>query len=219
MTKKTGIILLSGGIDSLVSLDIARKDINIKYALTFDYGQKAVREEIAASKKIAKLYKIEHKTIKLPFLKEIINNALTNKENNKLNDFKSIWIANRNGLFLNIAACFCDKHKLDYIIFGANKEEAVDFPDNSKEFIKAADNFLKYSTLKQPKVIAPCVKFDKISIINYAIDNNLPLKLIKSCYDSIQNTGKKHCGKCMSCKLLAQAIKKSGKVELLKEIF
>ena len=56
-------------------------------------------------------------------------------------------------------------------------------------------------------------------MINYAIDNKLPLNLIKSCYNSSLLTNKKHCGKCMSCKLLYNAIKESKKPELIKEIF
>jgi len=214
-----GIILLSGGLDSLVSLDISSKEIDIKLALTFDYGQKAFKEELSASRKIAKKYNIEHKTIKLPFLKEITSNALTEEKYKNLNNFKSVWIPNRNGLFLNIAGCYCDKYNFNYIIFGANKEEAREFPDNSSEFIKYADKFLNYSTLNQPKVYAPCLKFDKISIINYAISNNLDLKDIKSCYNSKKITGKKHCGKCMSCKLLYNAIKNAKRPDLLKEIF
>ena len=216
---KTGIVLLSGGMDSLVSLDIASKEIDIKLAITFNYGQKAFQDELIASKRIAKKYNIEHKIVKLPFLAEISDNALTDKNNNNLNDFKSIWIPNRNGLFLNIAACYCDKYNVDCIIIGANKEEAENFPDNSEKFIKSADNFFEYSTLNKPKAIAPCLKFDKISIINYAIDNNLSLKDIKSCYNSHKLSGKKHCGKCMSCKLLYRAIEKSGNVKLLKELF
>lgn len=219
MAKKQGIILLSGGLDSLVSIDMAIKKINIKLALTFDYGQKACCEETKASKQIAKFYNIEHKIIKIPFLKEISSNALTDSNNKKLTDFKSVWIPNRNGLFINIAGCYCDKFNYDFIIFGANKEEAKDFPDNSEEFTKIADKFLGFSTIKKPKVIAPCLQFDKLEIINYAIDNNLPLKYIKSCYDSKKNTNKKHCGKCMSCKLLYNAVKKSNRPELLKELF
>ena len=52
------IILLSGGLDSLVALAYCQKhtDYNIDLALTFDYGQKAINEEINASKKIADFY-------------------------------------------------------------------------------------------------------------------------------------------------------------------
>ena len=217
--NKTAIILLSGGLDSLVSLDIAKKTCDVKLALTFNYGQKAYEEEKEASIEISKYYNIEHKIIDLPFLKELTNNALTNPNDNNLEDFSSVWIPNRNGLFLNIAGCFCDKNKYDYIIFGANKEEAGDFPDNSEKFAKIADDFFSFATLQKPKIFAPCLKFDKIEIVNYAIENNVPLKLLKSCYDSKNNTNKKHCGKCMSCKLLYNALSKSKNPNLIKEIF
>lgn len=219
MKNNSAIILLSGGLDSLVSLAIAKKELDIKLALTFDYGQKAFLEELEASKNIAQYYNIKHKKIELNFLKEILDNALTNPKKTNLDDFNSVWIPNRNGLFLNIAALYCDNFGYDYIIFGANKEEAVQFPDNSSEFIEKGNDFFKFSTLQKPKLFAPCLSFDKIDIINYAIDNNLPLNLIKSCYDSNINTNKKHCGKCMSCKLLMNAIKKSKKTELIKEFF
>lgn len=217
--NKTGIILLSGGLDSLVSLDISLKSIDVKLSLTFNYGQKAFAEEKQSAKEISKYYKIENKVIDLPFLKEITDNALTNENNNELNKLEEVWIPNRNGLFLNIAGSYADKYGYDYIIFGANKEEGRDFPDNSEEFIEAGNEFFKYSTIKQSKIFAPCSKFDKIEIINYAIDNNVPLELLKSCYNSSKTTNKKHCSECMSCKLLYNAIKKSKKPELTEKLF
>jgi len=219
MNKKT-IILLSGGLDSLVSLDIAqKKGYNVQLALNFDYGQKAFNEERKASEKIAELYNLELKVIKLPFLKELTQNALTDEKNNNFNDFNSLWIPNRNGLFLNIAASYCDKLGFDHIIIGVNKEESELFVDNSEKFIKNAEKFFQFSTQNHPKIIAPCLQFDKIQIINYAIENNIPFDLLKSCYDSIKNTGKKHCGECKSCKLLYNALKNSKKPELIKVLF
>ena len=60
------IILLSGGLDSLVSLGFSKKhtDYNVELALTFDYGQKTAIAEIEASKKICDFYGIKHKVIK-----------------------------------------------------------------------------------------------------------------------------------------------------------
>lgn len=217
--KQKGIILLSGGLDSLISLDIANKELDIKLALTFDYGQKAFNDEKEACENITKFYNIEHKIIKLPFLAELSQNALTEDDNNDFNNLNSVWIPNRNGLFLNIAASYCDKFNYDYIVFGANKEEAQNFPDNTKKFAEIAQNFFSYSTLNKVKVFAPCIEFDKIQIVNYAIDNKLPLNLLKSCYQDSLKTGKKHCMECMSCKLLFGAIKKSKKPELAEELF
>ena len=64
-------ILLSGGLDSLVSLGLKKEELNISLALTFDYGQKSAIQEIETSRKICEYYGIEHKVIKLDWLSEI----------------------------------------------------------------------------------------------------------------------------------------------------
>ena len=148
------IILLSGGLDSLVAL---------------------------TSFNICKYYNIEHKVIKLDWLKEITNTSLVS--NNMIptsnfstkNSAEAVWVPNRNGLFLNIAASFCDSYKFKHIIFGANKEEAEHFPDNSEQFIKKSEEFFKFSTIKNPKVIAPCKDMNKIEIINFMIQKKRSL--------------------------------------------
>ena len=217
--NKKAIILLSGGLDSLVCLDIAKKRLFELYALFFNYSQKAYLEEKDAVRNICSYYKIEYKEINIPFLSELSDNALVNDKVNNFDSLELVWIPNRNGLFLNIAACYCDKMKIDRIIFGANKKEAIDFPDNSSKFVKKCNDFFEFSTLHKPKLYVPTLEFDKIQIINYAIDNNVPLNLIKSCYQSSKNTNKKHCGYCMSCKLLKEGILKSKNPKLLEEIF
>lgn len=213
------LILLSGGLDSLVSLDMARKKADIELALTIDYGQRALEEEISAAKQIADYYNINHEVLELHFLKSLSKNALTSFNEGDLKKLSDVWVPNRNGLFLNVAASFCDKLKYDYVIFGANKEEGEDFPDNTEDFCNAINKSLEFSTLNKTKVLAPCLQLDKVQIINYAVDNKLPLGLIKSCYDSNANTKKRHCGKCMSCLLLKNALIKAGHKELIEELF
>lgn len=205
-----GIALLSGGLDSYVSLDSAVKKMKVKLALTFNYGQIAYEDEKTASGEIAKHYKIKHKIINLPFLKEIT-------------DPNEIWVPNRNGLFLNIAASFADKFCYDYIIFGANKEEGLEFSDNSIEFLKKADKFFEFSTRQKPKIYAPLKDLSKIEIVNLGIKNGINFELLKSCYNSEKITGKKHCGKCKSCLFLKNALE--GALEncnnksLIKQLF
>ncbi len=138
------IILMSGGLDSVVSLGLTRNKYNVELALTFDYGQKAANTEIEASKKICEFYNVSHKVIKLDFLKEITHTSLVADcevptGEGLLDEVKSaqnVWVPNRNGLFLNIAASFADGENYDYIIIGANLEEGQTFPDNTKEFIE-----------------------------------------------------------------------------------
>lgn len=215
----SAVILLSGGLDSFVALDMISKKYDKILALFFNYSQKAYKEEKKAVEQISKKYSIELKEISLPFLAEITNNSLVDESKNNYDELKSVWIPNRNGLFLNIASCFCDSFDYDEIVFGANKEESLSFSDNKKEFVDLASEFFAYSTMKKPHVVAPCSNMTKIDLVNYMIDNKLDFNLIKSCYQSIDKTNKKHCGNCMSCKYLRHAIESSKKPDLYKEIF
>ncbi|MBU1614862.1 7-cyano-7-deazaguanine synthase, partial [bacterium] len=74
------ILLLSGGLDSTVSLSRAVKETDVEIALTFDYGQRAANKEIEASGKICKEYGIRHRVVELPWLAEVTSTALVNKE-------------------------------------------------------------------------------------------------------------------------------------------
>lgn len=212
-----GIILLSGGLDSLVSLGLVKNKYNITLALTFDYGQKSVKKEIEASKKICEYFGIEHKIIKLDWLKDVTHTALIEGDLPKGIQKKSdsVWIPNRNGLFLNVAAAFADGEGYDYIIIGANKEEGETFPDNTLEFIERTNKAFEYSTKTGVKVVAPLINLDKNDIVKQAIEHNIPLKFVYSCYDNSE----KHCGVCESCTRLKNALITNGADGILRELY
>ena len=73
--------------------------------------------------------------------------------------------------------------------------------------------------MAQPKILAPLKDLEKYEIINLAIEKSAPLEFLKSCYNSKEISGKKHCGKCESCKRLHNAILKSVNKDLLKLFF
>lgn len=221
MTKS--IILLSGGLDSLVSLGLTKEKLDVELALTFDYGQKSASGEIEASLKICKYYDVKHKVIKLDFLKEITQTALvSNKElpaGESLEDeeqsAKSVWVPNRNGLFLNIAGSFADSYNYENIIIGANKEEAKTFPDNTSKFIKSVNGEFKFSTMVHPKVIVPLINYTKNDIVMLALSNNIPLELTMSCYQG----GERHCGACESCVRLRHALEANNANDYIEKLF
>lgn len=207
-TDMKAIILLSGGLDSMVSTAIARRHgLKVVLALTFNYGQRAARREIAAAKKLCELWKIKHKVIKLPWLKKITSTALVSKrsdipnflfrrtKNKERRTAMAVWVPNRNALFINIAAAHAESLDAKLIVTGFNKEEAATFPDNSQKFVAAINTALKFSTLKTPKVVSYTQKMTKIDMVRYAIKNKLLLNLCWSCYKG----GKKPCGVCESC--------------------
>lgn len=204
------IILLSGGLDSFVSLGYSKlcTDYNVELALTFDYGQKSAMQEIDASKKMADFYGVNHKVIKLDWLKEITKTALVSDKELPKDGFSTnksaelVWVPNRNALFLNIAASFCDSFGYNFILYGANKEEAGTFPDNTEEFRSKITEVFQTSTLVKPEVVAPLINCNKDDIVRIAVENSMPLEFVRSCYKS--NTG--HCGECESCYYLKKAL-------------
>ena len=226
--KNKSIILLSGGLDSFVSLALTKEEYNVQLALTFDYGQKSVQHEIASSEKICKCYDVEHKVIKLDWLKEVTQTALVSEKEIPVTDLMdllsddfvessaaSVWVPNRNGAFLNIAASYADSYGFDYIIFGANKEEGTTFPDNTQEFIDRINATFEYSTQKKPKAYAPLINLSKNDIVKSAVEACVPLEMTRSCYSKKE----KHCGVCESCVRLKRALAENNCDEIIEKLF
>lgn len=220
-SSNSAVILLSGGLDSLVSLGLVRNEYEKILALTFDYGQKVFKQEAAAAEKISEYYNIKCEIIKLDWLKNITNTALVsdNEVPENITDYtlsmKSVWVPNRNGLFLNIAACYADSFGYSDIIIGANKEEAATFSDNTEEFVNRVAAEFEYSTLVKPKVRVPLIKYDKRKTVELALEHKMPLDMVWSCY----NSGEKHCGRCESCMRLKNALSGCGDTDFINRIF
>lgn len=216
------IILLSGGLDSLVTLGYSKKHTNydVELALTFNYGQKTAQAEIEYAHKAADYYNVEHKVINLDWLKDITNTALVRGEvpERDLNTKESaaqVWVPNRNALFLNIAAAFCDSFGYEFILYGANKDEGETFSDNTEAFRTSVTEVFKTSTLVHPKVIAPLINYSKDDIVKIAVRDNIPLDYVRSCY----NSGSIHCGKCESCQHLIKALKNNNCYNYINILF
>ena len=224
----SSIILLSSGLDSVATFYWALKNCPPVLALTFDYGQKAKTREIEKSKKLCKAHRVKHKVVSIPWLSEIGGNALTDKnkalpgllstqlDNKKLTDksAKAVWVPNRNGVFVAIAASFAESLGVPFILMGLNKEEGATFPDNSLEFVKRANLGLKFSTLSHPELRAPMIDKDKTEIVRWMVERKISFSNIWSCYLA----GKKMCGKCESC-LRCQRALKQGRAEEWKKLF
>lgn len=203
------IVLLSGGLDSAVSLAHARRESEVALCLTFNYGQHAAPKEIEAAANLAAYYHLRHQVVDLPFLGEITGTALVRSETvlpepelALLDDpvaagacASQVWVPNRNGLFINIAAAFAESYGAGLVVCGFNREEAATFPDNSAGFVRAANSALSYSTLNQVKVVSYTQLLSKADIVRLGMRCRVPFQYLWSCYRG----GEKMCGRCESC--------------------
>lgn len=216
--KEKAIAVLSGGLDSTVAMSSYINDYDI-YAITFDYGQKAIKQEINAAKNICKYYEIPHRVINLKWLGEISNSALNSSNkiptpsNEDLDNIKksqetadAVWVPGRNIVFTAIATSFAESIGASKIIVGWDYEEANTFPDNSKEFLESFNNLLNIGSPDDIEVVAPAINLNKDDIVKLGDKNNCPMEISYSCY-----TGNdKHCGICESCMRRKRGFKKAG---------
>ncbi|MBI4403558.1 MAG: 7-cyano-7-deazaguanine synthase QueC [Deltaproteobacteria bacterium] len=193
-------------------------------ALTFDYGQRAAQCEMRSAAKIAENFKIQHLTLRLPWFAEFsqasgCNNALLSESVQiptpniaELSDpsftgmsAKVVWVPNRNGVFIEIAASIAESLGAHDIIVGFNREEAQSFPDNSTAYLDAINRALSFSTSNAVRVVCPTATLTKLQIVQEGIKHHFPFELLWSCYRS----GTRMCGQCESCLRLKVAFAKN----------
>jgi len=212
---KKSIVLLSGGLDSSVGLAQAVLETEVVKVLTFDYGQRAREKEKKAAQSLCRHYNLNLEVISLEYLQRLTKTALVDQRKalpqpigSELDDFwakesaKQVWVPNRNGLFINIAACYAESWEADWIITGFNREEALTFPDNSRQFIEAINQALTYSVLHKVEVKSYTQELDKKEIVALGLKLHLPFQYIWSCYENEE----KLCGSCESCQRLKRAL-------------
>lgn len=217
---RSALVILSGGLDSVTSLYVSLKTHRVLQTITFDYGQRAAAQEIKAAKNISKILDIPHHIFTLPWLASLTKTALVSSEEKiptpSLSDLEShavssenakkVWVPNRNGLFLNIAASVAEALEIDTLITGFNAEEAATFPDNTHDFVQVANAFFSYSTLKKVTVESPTIHLTKIQIAHLAQELVLPFSKLWFCYEGADT----HCRRCESCQRNFRAFKQVG---------
>lgn len=196
-----GVAILSGGLDSTVSLAAAVRRMKVVLALTFDYGQRAAGPERRAAARIARRYRVPHRVIALPWLAAITRTALVNRRarlpRHEMSERSAaaVWVPNRNGVFIEIAAAHAESLGASRLVTGFNREEAATFPDNSPAYVRAVNRALAYSTANGVKVVSFTADLDKAGIVRLGRRLGAPLEWVWPCYEG----GRAWCGSCESC--------------------
>jgi 7-cyano-7-deazaguanine synthase len=211
----SAVVLLSAGLDSTFNLLQALKSFPVRLALTFNYGQKAARQEIERSRILTQCYKVAHQVIDLPWFSDFTHTSLVGSAeiprgaevsiddlSRSQDTAKRVWVPNRNGILLNVAAGFAEGLGASHVIPGFNLEEAQTFPDNSSGFLQSLDASWLYSTNGKVKSHCFSIALDKSEMVRQGIALNMPFGDLWPCYLA----GAKWCGECESCQRFRRAL-------------
>lgn len=218
--KPKSVVLLSGGLDSTVNLYEALEQTDVTLVLTFDYGQRARHREINAARALAEKLKLRHRVQELAFFKDWGGSSLTDQSREipqgeevdiasmevSQKTAKSVWVPNRNGVFLNIAAGFAESLGADLVIPGFNAEEAKTFPDNSEDFVHTMTRSLYFSTANRVMVQCYTIKLEKPEIVARGQQLGVDFAMMWPCYLE----GDRWCGECESCRRAVRALAAGG---------
>jgi 7-cyano-7-deazaguanine synthase len=219
----TSVVLLSGGLDSAVALMRALDDGTVALCLTFDYRQRAAEREIAAARAMCERFGVEHRAIRLDWLGELTATALVDQSHDlpepgesALDDAAAaresaaaVWVPNRNGVFIAIAAAFAESSGAGVVAAGFNAEEAATFPDNSADFVADTNAALARSTRNRVRVVSYTQGLNKAEIVTLGREIGAPIELAWPCY----REGPDLCGRCESCRRFERALRASGSWE------
>lgn len=209
--KKNAVILLSGGLDSVVTLYYAKHRGYKLTALIFDYKQRH-KKEVNFAVRIARLNNFKYYVIKIEL--DWVKSSLTDKNikvplnrNLKSPEIPITYVSGRNIVFLSYAASLAESIGAKSIFIGAHIEDYSGYPDCRPKFFRsfedALNEGLKY---KDMKIIAPLLNKGKKEIIQLGLKLKVPFNHTWSCYEG----GNVPCLKCDSCRFRIRAFEELG---------
>ncbi len=215
-SKKLAVILVSGGMDSLVTAAIANEKHDNLAFLHLNYGQKTQEKELQCFHEIADHYNVPQnlrKIIDVSFLKQIGGSSLTDdnidvkKYKGDSEEIPDSYVPFRNTHIVAMAVSWAEVIGAEKIYIGAVEEDSSGYPDCRPSYYNALNALIKEGTKEGViEVITPVIAMKKHEIVQKAVDLKAPIKMSWSCYDR----GDKACGVCDSCALRLRGFQRAG---------
>ena len=213
--KRSAIVLLSGGLDSMVCAGLARERGFAVVALTVDYNQRH-RVEVESARAIASALADRHIVLPLD-LRAFGGSALTGDiDVPKAGVGEGIpvtYVPARNTIFLSLALGLAEASGARDIFIGVNALDYSGYPDCRPDFIAEFERLANLATKagiegERFTVHAPLQHMSKADIAREAQRLGLDAAASHSCYDPLPDG--RHCGRCDACRLRAKGFAEAG---------
>ena len=212
---KSSVVLLSGGLDSMVCAAIAREQGFSVIALTIDYNQRH-RVELEAAARIASQLADRHIVLPLD-LRAFGGSALTADidvpKDGAGGGIPVTYVPARNTIFLSLALGLAEASGARDIFVGVNALDYSGYPDCRPEFIQQFEKLANLATKAGVEgdrftIHAPLLHLSKAEIAREAQRLGLDAGVSHSCYDPLPDG--RHCGQCDACRLRSRGFAEAG---------
>jgi 7-cyano-7-deazaguanine synthase len=210
------VVLVSGGLDSMVAAAQARESGFALLALTVDYGQRH-RIELEAARRVAAALGAERHIVLPLDLRPFGGSALTAEidvpKDGVGGDIPVTYVPARNTIFLSLALGWAEAAGASDIYIGVNALDYSGYPDCRPDFIAAFERLAALATKagsegRAFRIAAPLLHMSKADIVREADRLGLEAGISWSCYDPAADG--RHCGLCDSCRLRARGFDEAG---------
>lgn len=219
--RRKAVVLLSGGLDSMVAAGLAREAGYSLLALTVNYNQRHL-VELASARRIATELGAERHVVLPIDLRAFGGSSLTAdidvpKEGVGLDETEEgvipvTYVPARNTIFLSLALGWAEADGAQDMFLGINALDYSGYPDCRPAFVEAFEHLATVATKAgvegSPfKVHAPLLHMTKADIVREAARLGLDAGMSWSCYDPQEG---QHCGLCDSCRLRRKGFEEAG---------
>jgi len=207
----TVVVIYSGGMDSFTLLHLARARGYRVHALSFDYGQKHVRE-LDCARQVCENLQIPHKVIDIRAMSEVMSGSSLTSDievpegHYEEDSMKSTVVPNRNMILLALATGYAVTVNAGAVWYGAHGGDHAIYPDCRPEFVSKMDAVCRVANYEPVAIEAPFMAMDKGQILAQGLELGLDYSHTWTCY----NGRERACGRCGSCVERLEAFAANG---------
>ncbi|SDB51200.1 preQ(0) biosynthesis protein QueC [Pseudidiomarina indica] len=194
------VVIYSGGMDSFTVLHHALQQGHEIFAISFNYGQRHVRELDAAAQ-VCQQLNIPHKVVDITAINSLLaGSSLTSDiaipEGEYAEDnMRSTVVPNRNMILLSLAIGYAVSIEAEAVYYGAHSGDHDIYPDCRPEFVEKMNAVSLIANYEPIRIEVPYLHSDKAEILAAGLAMDLDYSQTWTCY----NGREKACGKCSAC--------------------
>lgn len=211
-TANATVVIYSGGMDSFTVLHRALREGRCVHALSFDYGQRHVRE-LDTARHVCHALSVPHQVVDIRAIHGLIDrSALTDAAqpmphgDYASNNLAATAVPNRNMILLSLAIAKAVNIGADRVDYGAHGGDHELYPDCRPAFVEAMRHAAGLANLEAVEIHAPYLNATKAEILRDGLAMGLDYADTWTCYEGSEQA----CGRCASCRERLDAFAANG---------